>query len=63
MPPLWQYLAPLASKADEPIAAPKGSEIADPPDLFPCKRGRFLGATTGATMAIADPSGQHPLPG
>jgi hypothetical protein len=63
MPPLWQYFSRVwKKKAAEPIAAPKGSESRTP-QTFSLQTGRFLGATTGATMAIADPSGPHPLRG
>jgi hypothetical protein len=46
-------------KADESIAAPKGHGPPDPA-AFPLQTGVFLGATMGAMMAVADPSGRHP---
>jgi hypothetical protein len=47
-------------KADESIPAPKGRGSRTPKH-FPLQIGSFLGAATGAMMAIADPSGRHPF--
>jgi hypothetical protein len=55
MPPFGQYLcAWTRRKADESISAPKRARITDP-QAFPLQTGRFLGATTGATMPITVP--------
>jgi len=61
MPPLWQYFARLrVQEADESIPDTKGRESWTPKH-FPLQKDRFLGTATVAMMAIADPSGRHPL--
>ena len=57
MPPLWQYLAPLAKMADESIPAPKGRESRTPTD-FPLHNSMFLGAREGAIIAFVGPPGK-----
>jgi hypothetical protein len=59
MAPLWQYLFPLR-QADESIPDTKGRESWTPKH-FSLQIGSFLGTATVAMMAIADPSGRHPL--
>jgi len=52
--------AETGAEADETIPDPKGRESWTP-QPFPLQTGRFLGATTGAMMAIADPLGRAPV--
>jgi hypothetical protein len=60
MPPLWQYFLPLRKMAEESIPDTKGRESWTPKH-FSLQIGSFLGTATVAMMAIADPSGRHPL--
>jgi hypothetical protein len=61
MPPLWQYFVTQAPrKADESIPDPKGRGSWTLKHFF-LQIDSFLGTATVAMMAIADPSGRHPL--
>jgi hypothetical protein len=51
MPPLWQYLWPLGSRAH---CCPQRAWTPDPAS-FPLQTGRFQGTAEGAMIAIVDP--------
>ena len=57
--PLWQYFR-QTRKADESIPDTKGRESWTPKH-FSLQIGSFLGTATVAMMAIAGPSGRHPV--